>query len=353
MADEILCRCGASFAPHAGKSNRFCSMACYRSAQRSGEYKRGHGPDFNRSPCLRCGVTVERRFGQCRDGRKSDKLFCSRSCYDEHRASVCMLRSATCSCCRKVFLQGASQLRSYCSHRCMYSARKATPKNCVNCKCLFTPIKLMATGKFISHNSGKTCSALCQNEWIRNNPERKRKISEAFRGDKHPQWEGGKSLLNNISSRGANWQKQREAARARDRYQCVDCGISEDDCRAKYGRALDVDHVVPFHNFSDYKKANRLTNLQSRCASCHRIAEAKRGMVQMVLSLQDGAKRSHRGKCFGERINTAKLTAPQVMEIRRSIKNGGSAVELATRMGVRKSTIYQIVRGDSWKHLPI
>jgi hypothetical protein len=53
--------------------------------------------------------------------------------------------------------------------------------------------------------------------------------------------------------------------------------------------------VVPFHNFNSYKKANALSNLQCRCASCHKRAESKRGMVQMVLPMQDSANRMHKG----------------------------------------------------------
>jgi len=192
---------------------------------------------------------------------------------------------------------------------------------------------------------------LCHNQWIRNNPERKRKIGDAFRGDKHPNWQGGKSLLNNTSSRGPNWQRQREKALKRDCYQCQDCGMTEDQCRSAYGRGLDVDHTAPFHNFSDYRKANALSNLKCLCASCHRKIEATRGMVQMVLPMQSSTARQHRGYVRGERVNTAGLKEFQVLEMRRLFAEGCTPIEIAAKFGISKSNSYQVLSNATWKHL--
>jgi hypothetical protein len=223
----------------------------------------------------------------------------------------------------------------------------------VNCGCLFTPVKLNTTaGRFVSFNAGKTCSPACQLAWISNNEERKRKISAAFKVDKHPNWQGGKALLNNISNRGPNWNQQRRRAIKRDG-RCRDCGMPDAECLATFGRGLDVDHVVPFHNFADHRKANALSNLECRCASCHRVAEAKRTLVQMVLPLQDGRNRMHKGYVRGEKVNTAKLTAEQVMRMRAAHKRGESATNLARQLGITKSAACSAIHGTSWKHLPL
>jgi hypothetical protein len=208
--------------------------------------------------------------------------------------------------------------------------------------------------EFISVSGAKTCSKECNLAWISNNEERKKKIGDAFRGPNHPNWQGGKSSLNNVSKRGASWEKIRKKALKRDRHKCVDCGISNDQCIEKFGRGLDVDHVVPFHNFSKFKEANRLSNLQCRCSSCHKRAEAKRKNVQMVLPFQDSAKRRHKGgHRMGEKHPKAKLTSAQVMQIRKEHADGVSAQELSQSYGIKKSNVHAIIKGKTWKCLPI
>lgn len=353
MADAILCSCtvcGKGFTPKPHKSNKYCGMPCYRAAQRAGEYKRGHGPEFPRAPCHHCGVTVERIPSQKRNGEQSDKVFCSRDCYDASRTAERQKRARQCPHCCEAFIPDGDS--KYCSEVCWKAAKKAKPKRCLNCECLFTPVKRHPSGRMISHNSGKVCSAECQIAWIRNNETRKQKIGEAFRGEKHPNWQGGKSMLNNISNRGPNWQRQRRSALKRDGHRCVDCQMTEDESRNIYGRSLDVDHIIPFHNFDSYKKANVLSNLACRCASCHRIAEAKRGMVQMVLPMQDSAKRMHKGYCQGERVKSAKLTELDVRRIRQRACGGETAASIhADYQQVHRSAVQAIIVGKSWRHV--
>lgn len=74
---------------------------------------------------------------------------------------------------------------------------------------------------------------------------------------------------------GPNWQVQRNAARTRDRFQCVRCGIPEAPDQQHH-----VHHLTPFYTFgyvrgvnTHYLRANQIENLQTLCASCHRIVE--------------------------------------------------------------------------------
>lgn len=54
----------------------------------------------------------------------------------------------------------------------------------------------------------------------------------------------------------------------------------------------------------------------------------------------------------GERVNTAKLTAAQVIEIRERYAAGGTTQqELATQFGVKSPAISQIVNRRKWKHI--
>ncbi len=66
---------------------------------------------------------------------------------------------------------------------------------------------------------------------------------------------------------GPNWTKIRNEVRKRDRYRCQICGVFESDM------AHDVHHKIPFRTFTDYETANRLDNLVTLCASCHRKVE--------------------------------------------------------------------------------
>ena len=72
---------------------------------------------------------------------------------------------------------------------------------------------------------------------------------------------------NDTNKYGANWQRTRDAARARDSYRCSVCGLVEES------RQHDVHHKIPFRNFSNRDDANRLDNLVTLCPSCHRQAE--------------------------------------------------------------------------------
>jgi len=53
----------------------------------------------------------------------------------------------------------------------------------------------------------------------------------------------------------------------------------------------------------------------------------------------------------GERVNTAKLTADQVREIRRRVSAGASQSAVARQFGVGHTNVNHIVRGLSWRHV--
>jgi DEAD/DEAH box helicase domain-containing protein len=66
---------------------------------------------------------------------------------------------------------------------------------------------------------------------------------------------------------GADWEHQRNQARARDGYRCQVCGLPEK------GRAHHVHHKTPFRTFESMEAANHLSNLITLCANCHRRVE--------------------------------------------------------------------------------
>lgn len=67
-------------------------------------------------------------------------------------------------------------------------------------------------------------------------------------------------------------------------------------------------------------------------------------------NMRDAAKK---GKMthLGETNNAAKLTDEQVIAIRKLHSQGRTQVSLAEEFGVWQGTIWQIIRGNHWKHL--
>lgn len=308
-------------------------------------------------PCRNCGkpcARTKKRWPRDRKGNLCQNFYCDRSCYDTYRSAHPAGETRVCAGCGlpfRVYRSAERGVGTFCSWGCRLAAKRAKPKRCVNCRCLFTPVKPIrrTSGiEFVSHNGGKTCSAACARAWPTNNEERKRKISVAFSGARHPLWKGG---CHNIGDRGPGWAGLRRRVLKRDRYRCQDCGLTDEDCRTRYGRSLDVDHVEPFHNFQSSREANTLGNLQARCASCHRKAEARRTNVQMVLPLGSSSRAGHRGPHRGEKVKGARLTSSSVLAIREAYAAGVPAQALADRYGVIRNTIYAVVRGTTWRHV--
>lgn len=285
MVDAILCAClicGNSFKPLPSKANKFCGAPCYHAAQRSGIVKVGRDPK-HLYPCHECGVETNRIPSKCRDGSTSEKVFCSRACYDKNRAD----RRGGCKACGERVPFKSSK---YCSWACRISDKKPDPCTCSNCGCSFTAVKFMArpSGKvaLVAYGSAKTCSPECHNLWIRNDPERKRKISAAFRRELHPSWQGGS---HRDGFRGHEWEVISEKARDRAKRCCEHCGMEEAEHLAKYRQRLHVHHDEPFHQQRNKSAANRLSNLVALCRSCHTKADwkwRKANPVQGALELR-------------------------------------------------------------------
>jgi predicted DNA-binding protein YlxM (UPF0122 family) len=82
-----------------------------------------------------------------------------------------------------------------------------------------------------------------------------------YSGENNPNWKEG-----HIPSHyGGDWGVQRKKARERDNHTCQRCGKTKEDI----GRAISVHHKVPYRNFDDAQKANKLDNLICLCDTCH------------------------------------------------------------------------------------
>ena len=138
----------------------------------------------------------------------------------------------------------------FCSISCVNSYHKGqnhTSYTSVDCVCEICGTHFTREKSKIDKNGGKYCSKACFSQ---------------------SQVKPGRT-----NYRDPNWKEQKRKARYRDKYKCTRCGISE----IYNGRRLSVHHVIPFYKYGilHYKEANRLSNLTSLCARCHRIVETE------------------------------------------------------------------------------
>ena len=281
--------CNAQFKPKSGKSNKFCGLPCYRVSQKSGDYKRG---SERKGSCTECGCDVIGKSASTkRDGTKSSLLFCNRDCYDKHRAKIKDNSKSECLCCGKKlgFKTSHNKNSKYCDTSCKLEHKKSKDRHCISCGVWFSSLKWNSSiGRLVADNSRKTCTNECYIKNIKTNQERKNKISEAFKQDKHPNWQGGESLKRR-GFRGYDWKYIRLDVIARDKFKCLHCGIGRDDHYKKYNCDFNVNHIKPFFQFGGKTElANKLSNLETLCKSCHTKADwryRKENPIQLGLGL--------------------------------------------------------------------
>lgn len=267
----LTCReCGKAY--ESRKAGGYCSVPCYRSAQKAGKYIGTKGHKQGRiHQCFHCGKDVFGSFARDRSGNSCDNKFCSRECYDLSRTLERSKRSRVCDHCGEIYIPKSKAANyRFCSAGCRLLGLKNPPIHCKVCGAYFSAIHLsLATGKFISSKNRKTCSKECLKTFYRNDVSRKLKISAAFTGSKHPNWLGGRA---DQPHRNA-WDRLADSIRERDGHKCSKCGKTESANR----RRLDVHHIVPRRECLSPEIANHPDNLISLCDTCHLKVEWESG----------------------------------------------------------------------------
>lgn len=336
--------CGSSFKGRKGKANKFCSLDCYRVFQRSGDYTIEKNRTLKPEPCFSCGKDVIKSKSKNRDGTHSDKVYCSRGCYDSYRAKVRASRSINCRYCKSSFIP-ANATSVYCSIECRnLDVTVNCEAKCITCGVSFSAISYRPTtnGRFtyVKSKGRRVCSDECRREFYRNDKSRKLKISAAFKGDKHPLWRGGVSSM--PQSRGTLWRTVRKECLIAHNWKCVKCGITNDESLAKYKTGLHIDHIKPWHGFDDELKANAQSNLRPLCISCHgkHGDKVKHGMYS------DKNKGRNRIPAI---VSKSGITLEQMFFIRDNYKTNGvswsNISELHEKTGITKYLIRTIGNG--------
>lgn len=88
------------------------------------------------------------------------------------------------------------------------------------------------------------------------------KGAEAKRGNKNPNWQGGKTPYNRKYHGTERWRTWREKVYKRDNYTCQDC--------KQRGGKLHPHHIIPISKDPSPKNVFNIDNGQTLCVGCHR-----------------------------------------------------------------------------------
>lgn len=114
----------------------------------------------------------------------------------------------------------------------------------------------------------KALSDLMRSKHIVASEERKRKISDANRGENNGQWKGGITPIHGRIRNSHEYKLWRRAVYERDKYTCVWCGDNR-------GGNLEADHIKPFADYPELRFA--IDNGRTLCKSCHQKTDTYGG----------------------------------------------------------------------------
>lgn len=161
---------------------------------------------------------------------------------------------------QKIYPHRAEKL-NYELQNCKNCMDKKVKVQCSNSSC---SSKILRHKYQVEDHNVFWCSGECESEWK----------TGRRTGEEHPRWNPDKK---NYSYRNG-WEEKREKAIMRDDFKCLKCGITREEHYEKFGRDIQVHHVVPHRKFveEDYlerSNAHNLDNLETYCAVCHRVIE--------------------------------------------------------------------------------
>lgn len=335
LEHTIICRqCKLPFVPPPTRvhPSEFCSGRCFKLCKDYSAARSEHC-------CLSCGVFFYLYPHHVVDGEGD---FCSKACVHDHNTVECICLYCERTFTRKKFyvLKGWGK---YCSIKCRNAfVRTAKEKatHCLHCKVFFTPIRFKIVQDrcylFVRDNV-RTCSPVCSGQVRHVNFGGKKR----YRGKDNPNWKGERSSLH-LGYRGPGWIERAEQVRKRQKHCCKRCGLSQE----ANGRKLDVNHIVPWFNFTDHRKANAYGNLEALCRACHLQVE-DRTNTQFTFSFMNSKRR----KVAGFIASYAKFTREQVLFIRDASASGTTGAALAQMFHCNREVIWRIVTRRSYQYI--
>lgn len=211
------CECGREFHPETSK-RRYCSVECGLKYKKKGGKKGKHYPNNQRAAkriCVVCG----KEFRAVKDDKKRHQKYCSKDCWN-HRA-------------RKI-------------NHCLYCGKEIITMESVD---------------------KKYCCEKCRAE------DYKRR----FKGDKSPQWKGGRTSEWKCILSSAEYKEWRQRVFQRDGYTCRWCGSKKN---------IEAHHIKgkAAHPELMFDVDNGLT----LCHECHRLTDNYGSKA--IKEIADGSK---------------------------------------------------------------
>lgn len=143
--------------------------------------------------------------------------------------------------------------KKYCSDSCR---RGGEYIECEVCESEFYAYDTYAS-------QARFCSQDCYGVWLSRNRS----------GENSPHWKG-KNAVDNRPCYGPGWnERKRKSIRERDNNECISCGMSGDEHIEKFGRRLNVHHIVQARESSNPAVHNAPRNLMTLCVPCHMSVE--------------------------------------------------------------------------------
>lgn len=233
--------------------------------------------------CDWCGEEFTRPRSEFTD---SEHNFCGEDCYGKWHSENHVGEDAShykggkieveCANCGDSFEKFPSDVAgtnfSYCSHECqdehrseVYVGENHPTYARIAVKCYHCGDELEVVPARYEKQERFFCSQECKAAtW-----------SDEFAGGGNPSWKGGVSRYYG-SGFSASYRSE---IRSRDGKRCQDCGMTAEQHMEKFGRDLEVHHIIPFRLFEDGDEAaHQPDNLITLCRPCHRKWEQMPGL---------------------------------------------------------------------------
>lgn len=221
--------------------------------------------------------------------------YCSKACQDKDKDTRV---ERFCEYCNNPFLISPESTQRFCSKSCWYAWHTGPnnkQSNRIITTCHHCGKELRRIPFRMKSYDFQYCSHKCAVA------EHGKKIT----AEKHPNWHGG-----SLNGRGPSWEKTKRAVIESQHNKCLDCGMTNDEHRAKYHKNLNVHHRTPYRLTLD----NSDDNLVALCISCHAREEAeirhnltydelsemrRRTLERKALGLDIEDKSRHKDDCPG------------------------------------------------------
>lgn len=105
--------------------------------------------------------------------------------------------------------------------------------------------------------------------------ETRKKLSEARKGEKHWNWQGGIAHPHKVIRNSLEYKLWRKAVFERDKYTCIWCGCKSGDGKAVI---LNADHIKPFAYYPELRFA--IDNGRTLCTDCHKTTDTFAGKIK-------------------------------------------------------------------------